>query len=273
MPPVRTLETVRRLAGDDWFVRARARWSSLELDELTFAEHVAAHLTPLTEDTLQLAHLEDLYLACACLLRVPGALSAFEVHALPRIDPVVRRYDSDPGFVDEVRALVRERLFMPPPRIAEYSGLGPLVSWLRAMAARLALNHLQPTRRRARVEAEELDDLPFAAPDPALAILQGAHRATFRTAFQQALRALPVRERTALKLNALDGVTLDKLGAMYRCDKSTVSRWLAHAHAFLLEHTRSNLQASLSLTESDVDSLMVALHSQVAPSLLNLLEE
>jgi RNA polymerase sigma-70 factor, ECF subfamily len=254
--------------------RARASWPSLEVDEADFVVYLAARLAPATAEAFSALHHEDLYLACACALGVPRALETFETKVLPRIDPVVRRYDADPGFGDEVRGLVRERLFLPPgARIVEYSGSGPLVAWLRAVAARVASNHLRPERRRAQVEHEDLDLLPHAAPDPDLAILQGRHRASFRAAFQQALQTLPVRDRTALKLNALEGVSLEKIGAMYGCDKSTVSRWLARAHEALLERTRENLRASLSLGHSEVESLMHALNSQLANSLLNLLGE
>jgi RNA polymerase sigma-70 factor (ECF subfamily) len=283
VPSPSAIESFRQASGTGWptlsdelsaaLARAHEAWPSLELDDDAFAAHLATRVKPASSEALAAAHVEDLYLACACLLDVRGALACFEAQVLPRIAPVVRRYDPDPAFVDEVRALVREKLFMPPPRIAEYSGLGPLVRWVRTVAARVALNHLQPERRRARAELEDLDALPFSAPEPDLAILQGRHRATFRAAFHAALGALPVRERTALKLNAIDGLSLEKIGAMYACDKSTVSRWLSHAHEQLLEHTRLHLRAALALGESEVESLTRALNSQLAPSLLNLLEE
>ncbi len=274
MPSARALQLLPLPeALQDALTRARAAWPSLEVDDEAFAAHLAARLSAPTAEVFSTLHHEDLFLACACALGVPRALDTFEAKVLPRIDPVVRRYDPDPGFIDEVRGLVRERLFMPPARIAEYGGAGPLVSWLRAVAARVALNHLRPERRRAQVELDDLDLLPHAAPDPELAILQGRHRATFRAAFEQALQTLPVRDRTALKLNALEGVSLEKIGAMYGCDKSTVSRWLTRAHEALLERTRENLRASLSLGSSEVESLMHALNSQLANSLLNLLGE
>jgi RNA polymerase sigma-70 factor (ECF subfamily) len=212
-------------------------------------------------------------LACACLHHHPRALQLFDTQVLPRIDAVVRRYDASDAFVDEVRQSLREKLFMPPPRIAEYSGHGPLVAWLRAAAARTALNALRPERRAALVDSDELETLPNAAPDPDLQLLRGKHRGAFRAAFQQALAELPLRERTALKLNALDGVSLERIGAMYGKDKSTVSRWLAHAHQVLLEETKARLQAQLGLDSDEVESVVAALKSQLVSSLVHLLAE
>jgi RNA polymerase sigma-70 factor (ECF subfamily) len=246
---------------------AATAWPSIHLNAGVFEAHVRARGEP------EELELEDLYLACACLHGDARALQLFDAQVLPRIDAVVRRYDASDTFVDEVRQTLREKLFLPPPRIAEYQGQGPLVAWLRAAAARTALNLMRPEKRAALVETDALEVLPFAAPDPDLQLLRGRHRSTFRAAFQKALEALPVRERTALKLNALDGVSLEKIGAMYGKDKSTVSRWLAHAQDTLLEETKANLKAALGLESAEVESLVAALKSQLASSLVHLLSE
>lgn len=255
------------------FAAARAVWPSLPVNEEAFARHLGERLTPPFETALDRLEVEDLYLACACLTRVPRALELFDQHVLPRIEPVVRRYDPSPAFADEVRQALREKLFLPPPRIAEFSGEGSLVSWLRAAAGRTALNALRPEQRHTRAEPDELDALPLHAPDPELMLLKGRHRAAFRSAFQAALAQLPVRERTALKLNALEGMTLDKIGAMYGKDKSTVSRWLSHAQDQLLELTRAQLKEQLKLGSTEVESLIGVLQSQLASSLVALIGE
>jgi len=252
---------------------AHAAWPSLSLSDERFVAHVGARLKPPFDSALEALETEDLFLACACAERVPRALELFDEKVLPRIDPVVRRYDASPAFLDEVRQALREKLFLPPPRIAEYSGEGSLVAWLRAAAARTALNALRPEQRHPRAEPDELDALPLAAPGPELQLLKGRHRAAFRAAFQQALASLPLRERTALKLNALDGMSLEKIGAMYGKDKSTVSRWLAHAQQQLLEQTRGALKAQLQLGSREVESLIAVLNSQLASSLIQLISE
>ncbi len=252
---------------------ARAAWPSLALEEAVFVAHLGARLPAPARAALEAVQAEDLYLACACATGVPQALMLFETHVLPRADPVIRRCEPSDAFLDEVRQQLRQKLFLDPPRIAEFTGQGSLVAWLRTVAARTALNTLRPDARHERAELDELEALPLAGPDPELALLRGRHRSTFRAAFQTALAELPMRERTALKLNALDGVSLEKIGAMYGVDKSSVSRWLSHAHTQLLDGTRAALRVRLSLQSDEVESLMNALQSQLASSLVHLLNE
>lgn len=215
---------------------------------------------------------DDLALARALAAGDDAAFDTFEREILPAVDAVVRRIDASPAFLDDVKQVLRTRLFVDPASIRDYSGQGSLVAWLRTAAARLALNHLRPEKRAARSENAELEALPFAAPGPELALLKGRHERAFRAAFSTAVASLGVRERTALKLNALDGVSLERIATMYRCDKSTVSRWVSRAHQQLLDHTRTALAAELHLPSEELDSLIRALHSQLAPSLVRLLE-
>ncbi|MFO0597694.1 MAG: sigma-70 family RNA polymerase sigma factor [Myxococcaceae bacterium] len=217
-------------------------------------------------------HVDDLRLAFELSQGETAALQRFEREVLPKIDAVVRKFDDSPGFLDDVKQALRERLFMGDRRITEYSGQGPLVAWLRTAAARTAMNGLRPEKRAQRVGTDELEDLPFVSPGPELAILKGRHHEAFRTAFQQAVGKLGVRERTALKLNALDGVPLDRIGAIYQCDKSTVSRWISKAHEQILADTRAHLAATLALESGEVESLIAALQSQLAHSLVRLLD-
>jgi RNA polymerase sigma-70 factor (ECF subfamily) len=218
------------------------------------------------------AHASDVELARALAQGSPEAFETFERELLPAVDVVVRRIDASTEFLDEVKQQLRTRLFVEPKSITDFSGQGPLVAWLRTAAARLALNHLRPEKRELRDGTDELDALPFAAPGPELALLKGRHEQAFRTAFARAVQDLSVRERTALKLNALDGVPLERIAAIYGCDKSTVSRWVTKAHQLLLEGTRTALAAELKLPPTEVESLIRALQSQLAPSLARLLE-
>jgi RNA polymerase sigma-70 factor (ECF subfamily) len=195
----------------------------------------------------------------------------FERELLPQVDVVVHRVEDDATFVDDVKQVLRTRLFVEPKSLAAFSGRGSLVAWLRTAAGRLALNHLRPEKRAQRAGTAELEALPFAATGPELALLKGRHQDAFRAAFARAVQSLGVRERTALKLNALDGVSLDRIAAMYGCDKSTVSRWLSKANQQLLEKTREGLSAELRLAPAELESLMLALRSQLASSLGELL--
>jgi RNA polymerase sigma-70 factor (ECF subfamily) len=58
-----------------------------------------------------------------------------------------------------------------------------------------------------------------------------------------------------LRLHALDGLSVASIGAMYRRDASTVSRWLDAIRRQLLAGTRAHLSEALSLSPSELDSL------------------
>lgn len=214
---------------------------------------------------------DDLELARALLRGEVAAMEHFERELLPQVDVVVRRVDDDAAFLDDVKQVLRTQLFVEPKHLEAYSGRGSLIAWLRTAAGRIALNLLRPEKRALRAETAELDALPFAATGPELALLKGRHQEAFRAAFARAIQSLGVRERTALKLNALDGVSLDRIAAMYGCDKSTVSRWLSKANRQLLDKTREGLANELKLAPAELESLMNALKSQLANSLGQLL--
>src|SRR5438876_233997 len=122
----------------------RSAWPDLSLDRATFErfleERVALGVAP--EKTR--AQAADLYLACACAHGAAGAVERFDRAHLAGLAAVVARVDPSPAFTDEVRQRLRTKLFVAEagaiPKIAEYTGRGPLLSWVRVAALRTALN-------------------------------------------------------------------------------------------------------------------------------------
>src|SRR5262245_41018632 len=81
----------------------RARWPKVAtLSPADFATHVAMHLPPDVDRTEHLAALdgEDLYLACACVHELPGAVVAFDAQFLSRVPSFVAHIDRTPAFAD-----------------------------------------------------------------------------------------------------------------------------------------------------------------------------
>lgn len=251
--------------------RGADAWPGLLLSSEVFLSWIGQRVQADVSSVAQL-EIEDLYLACACAVGLPRALETFDRVILPRAEVTIRRYDSNDKFVDEVRQALREKLFLPPAKIAEFNGRGRLVAWLRAAAARTALNHLR-SRPAPLSRAVDLDLLPDVSADPALALLKVHHRGAFREAFKEALATLTPRERTTLRLSALDGLTLEKIGAMYGKDKSTVSRWVTTAQHKLLKGTQTRLGRLLQLSGESLESFVRALSSQLESSLVELLAD
>jgi RNA polymerase sigma-70 factor, ECF subfamily len=216
-------------------------------------------------------------LAQACARGEPGALATLERLYLPRVRVAVERIDAQPAFVDDALQALRQKLLVgqggTPPRIAEFAATGPLVSWLRAAAVRTALNLKRPHAREEPGDDDALEALPLSGPSPELALLVERHRPAFKAAFRAALTTLDARERTLLKLQVVDGLSLERIGVVYAVNKSTVSRWLSRAQEQLVDETRAQLKADLSLSAGELESLVRVMRSGIEISVAALLEE
>lgn len=202
------------------------------------------------------ARADDLFLAIACEEQDPAALATFETDLMARLRSLLRRIESDRELVDELVQVVRVRVLVGTdgagPRIASYTGAGSLIGWLKVMAVRL---HANARRDRARspvdvaAQAEQLDEHAANLIAPERVLLGGRHGPALRTALSAGLRALPVRERALLRFHYVDGVTLERIGAMYGVHKGTVSRWLQAAREQLVESTLASLGVAGSTDE------------------------
>src|SRR5262245_8723135 len=102
--------------------RGRARWPALELSFDRFGAGA--------EEASGEVHAEDLFLARACLAGVPGAASTFEREHRDALQAFVARVERRPDAVRELaQELLVEILVGPPPKLASYSGRGPLRAW------------------------------------------------------------------------------------------------------------------------------------------------
>jgi RNA polymerase sigma-70 factor (ECF subfamily) len=256
---------------------ARAAWPDLALSEATFFRHLAERLPEegSLPDALRKVHAADLYLACACAQGHTVAQAALDTHFLPKVDAAVARIEGSGDGAAEVRQRLREKLFTSEegrlPHIADYQGSGPLVAWLRAAAVRTALNLRRSEQRRNRVEEDVLAEGTVTGGDLELDYLRQRHQADFQAALAEALAALPARERTVLRLHFVEGLSLDRIGAMYQTHKSTVSRWLTRARADVLAEVRRRLAEKLQLSAEELQSLLRIVRSQLDASLSKLL--
>lgn len=255
---------------------AHASFPQLVLGADEFIAHLASHLADSPSPARALADLHgaDLFLACACAQGLPGAVEELERRHAPDWEGTLRRLDSSAAFADEVRQLLREKLFVArsgkPPGIAAYSGAGSLGGWLRVTVRRTALN----VRRRtppAPNRSDELMGLGSPLADPELDHLRRTYQPEFERAFRDALDTLSARERNLLRLHYLDGVSGQRLSEMYRVHASTISRTLSAARLKLHEETRQRLTERLGLTTSQVASLLGLVLSRLEVNLASAL--
>lgn len=253
----------------------RAQWPSLPLSPERFVWHLARHLPEGSLEVLRQLHAADLYLACACAGGERPALEAFEQHILQRA--VSRLGQISPSNRDEVLQLLRQRLLLSrgdqPPRIADYSGRGPLLAWVRIIAVRIAV----------KLAGQEGQEEPFEEPpealsrmltpsDPERELLREDSRQALTEALRKSMKNLSERERTLLRLHHLYGLTMDRLSVMYGESRSGIARRVVQARERLLKLTRSELALKLQLTASELESLVKQAQSQLDLSLVQLME-
>jgi RNA polymerase sigma-70 factor (ECF subfamily) len=259
--------------------KGRSSWPSVSVvPPSDFVAHLAIHVPP---DADRVSHLEslntdDLYLACACVLDLPGAVAAFESHCIARVPAFVLHIDRSPAFADEISQLVRERLLVKTGerrmRLADYTGRGSLQSWVRVTAARVALNHRAQTHEARRVDDDALDQLAEDA-SAELQVVRQHYGPALLEALRRAVATLDPEQRVILRYYFSAGHTNETIATILGVNRSTASRRLVAARQAVYEKTREFLQERLPLSTDELGSVVRALQSQLNFSLTSLLAE
>lgn len=262
-------------AVDGWLRDGRLAHPDVALDDQAFQAAVAAR--PAGDDAA--VHGADLYLAVACARGEPAAVRRFERDHLAKVPRWLKLGAEGAEVVAEVAQRVAARVLVgadgAPPRIAQYTGRGPLWAWVRVVALR---EHARLRTERARTAGREvgdddaLDQLARTGElPPDLVALRARYQAPVTAAFREALAARSPRERTLLRLAYVDQVSLDAIGRMYGVNKSTVSRWLATCRAEVLAAACEHLRAALGIPAADIESLLGLMPRDLDVSLSGLL--
>jgi RNA polymerase sigma-70 factor (ECF subfamily) len=253
----------------------RAALPELEVTCESFVRHLAPHVAgEQIAESLAKLHAAEFYLACACAAGQPAALAVFEERYLSHVGMFLGRMKPQPAFVDEVRQVLRDKLFVgPKPKILEYSGRGELNNWLRVVTTRTALN-LQ--RRRMEIldngSSSPSRQVP-ASPqsDPELGYIKERYRAAFQAALSASVASLSQEQRNLLRLHFMQGVTLDELATLFHVHRTTIARRIAQTRDAILQQMRDQLEAQLRVDSSELASLMGLMRSQIDLSISRLL--
>jgi len=215
----------------------------------------------------------DLELARACAAGDRAAVLEVSRQCDGFVDRALGRLRLDPPQRDEIRQVVREKLFVRKDGvsgIASYEGKGPLGAFLRAVVVHAALGMKRAERQHEgdSVIAEIATD-----DDPTLAVIRARYGAPFKQAFHDSLAALSPRQRNVLRLVYLEGLAVEQVGLAYGVHRVSVSRWLGAARAQLHESTRTLLRERLSLDASEAASVARLCLSAIDLSLDRLLRE
>lgn len=269
-----SLARLRELLAD-----AGSSWPGVHIPEDVFTAWVAERLPADADPEEAMAKLRaaDLYLACACARGDERALKAMETGPLREVAGAVARMSLGEIRTQDVMQTVRRILFVAPegrpaapPRIAEYRGLGDLRSFIRVTAVRAALRMLRKERHELPLEDGAMAALSATGGDLELEFIKRQYRTGFKRAFVQALRTLPAREQNLLRQHHLDGLSIDRLGALYRVHRATAARWLQRAQDELLTRTKQTLMAQMKVGRSECESILRLVQSQLHLTLRNL---
>jgi len=263
--------------ADAW-ARGRAAFPQLAVDDDTFARHLGRVIRLGGTDLLTVGELpmEDLYLACACLAGIAGAVAAFQARHGATIRTAIAPMIG-PGDAGEAEQQLLQSLLVgsetAPPKIGGYAGKAPLDRWLSVSARRAALMWLRDNRTEAQARAA-------AGAEPGAtgqmhaetAYVKERYRAEFEAALTAALERLPERERALLRLHLVNGVSLEKIGTMFSVSQPTASRWLAAARTTLLDDIKATLAPRLGTSSAELAALAGMVASRIDLSLSTLLK-
>lgn len=253
---------------------AKAAWPQVKLDADLFVRALAKRVDRSEPAVVAIdsLHTSDVYLAEACLQHDRAALSAMSDGLINEVCGSLRRLEVTTTHTDDMAQVLRQRMFVEsnPPMLSTYSGQGPLLHWLRAIAVREGLKLRQRDERRNVVENQALAETAPVA-NLELEIIRKLHGDEFRAAFEVAFRQLSPRARNLLRMHVLDGLSIDQIGAFYRTHRTTAFRWLEAARDDLSQGIRNTLGAKLGVGSRELDSMLGLIRSQLDVSLRTLL--
>ena len=210
------------------------RW---ELDEFaaTWQKHHAcsAETAPSIDD----------YVRLACLERRPGAEAALDRGYIQPLTASVARICRTPEATDSALQKLREKLLLPPAaRLEAYRGPGNFRAWLQVTATRTAIDVARALGVQRAREVELDERLEALAVGPEEQFLRAEQQEVFRAALRAAVKRLPERERSALRLHLVAGWNISQIGRVFSVHKATAARWLVAAK----EELQTLLQAELA---------------------------
>jgi RNA polymerase sigma-70 factor (ECF subfamily) len=256
----------------------RAAHPSLSVDDEAFARHLGRCVASAGDEAPALEDLqvEDLFLACACVERAPGAAEAFDARCGERLRVALSASVQAGDVRAEVAQRVREAVLVgtadAPPKISNYAGQGPLDRWVAVVAQRMAITLVrnESATRRAH-ERATIEAAVGGQQQPEIAYVKEQYREEFERAFAEALGRLDERDRLLMRLHLVSGMSVESIGKMYNVSQSTASRWLAAARETVQAEVERLLGDRLRLARSEMASLAGLVASQLDVSMSRIL--
>jgi RNA polymerase sigma-70 factor (ECF subfamily) len=247
---------------------AAAMWPQVSVPLGRFREVLEAGIAA-GGTTLETIHAGDLYLVAAILAGDAAAVAVLENDVMGQVHgSIVRACKPNGNPEDTVQTTLAKLLTGPPePKLAQYTGKGPLVGWVRVIAVREALQAQRKTKKEVLGDEELLTGRGATAASVEMKMLKDIHGPSFGKAVQDAMRRLTSEQRALLRFSVRDGLTIDQIAPMLGIHRATAARRLEKARMDALAHTQAILRERHGLSDSEAKSLCLALGREVDVSL------
>ena len=263
---------------DARIAQAQWAWPDIAGDPTRFAAYLGARLPDGTDIASSLGSMKiaDLYLAWGCTEGDDAALTAFSRHFDEMVDGAVQRFASQGIDVDDAKQDVLDHILFPtqtrPAAISFYGGHGTLKGYLGVTVVREVLRMIKARKRTPTVDPQDVAlALIDMNDDPEVQVLKNRYRAEFKEAFQETMGGLEAADRNLLRYYYVSGLTLEQIAAVSGVRHNTVSRRLAKIRGALLQGTRDRLIAMVGIRETQFDSIVRLVQSQLHVSMYRML--
>ncbi len=246
---------------DAWFDAAlraaRIAWPDVTLTDEAYAAHIASKIVAIGPSrSFRDLHTTELYLTRACALGDPRAIAALRRRYFPEVKRALTRLRIGDAAIDDALASLGELLFVAPdgeaPLVDDYTGVGDVGAWARAVAVHAALRVERKEQRYVAFDGS--DDMLVGGAD--FAYLRSLYGEEAKRALGIALTRLTVRERNLLRQHHLDGVGIEALATQQKVHRVTIFRWMTAARERLAREVRSELATRLELGGPTLDSVL-----------------
>ena len=245
------------------------RWKHLVLEPQSLCHYLRERA--LSREVVTPALAGDLFLACACLNGVPGALEAFQATFMPILTATAKRFDKSGALTEELRQALSESLFVGKdergPRIADYKGRGPLSGWVRTCAKRAALRLSRTDNPERLMTSDALAEEIADTCDQELVLLKSHYGELFRQELVSALSILPAKDRMLLQLHLVAGLSTTRIAKMYHLNQSSISRQLQRAASSVFALIKQRIHSRLGVATAELESLLDLARSRIELSL------
>lgn len=258
--------------------KAHAQWANapIDVDDRELVGVIASHAPAEIEGYLARCRPAELALAIAAGRATAAAITEIERAYRMTIDSTCRRFVSATHTADDLKQILRTKLFVAEPgklpKIADYAGQGFLENWLRVTAVRIFLD-LAKRKDRVR-EARAADEDVLALPQPgdvALDVVTAEYRGVVALAMREAAKRLEPGDRHLLRQHLVAGLSIDQLGAVLGIHRATAARRITRARDRLVADTRAELARRLAIGPEELDAVIGLVMSRLDVSLGQLL--